>query len=174
MEKAVFGGGCFWCNEAIFEKIRGVEKVENGYAGGDKDNPDYDDVSSGQSGHAEVIRVVFDPKVIGYADLLYIFFRMHDPTTKNRQGADVGTQYRSVIFYADDKQKAEAIKALDEAQTEYKDKIVTELVPLENFYVAEEYHQGYYRRNGAAPYCAIVISPKIRKLEEKFGKYIKK
>lgn len=174
-ETAVFGGGCFWCTEAIFERLRGVLNVTSGYAGGDIPNPDYGKVSSGSTGHAEVIKIEFDPEKISYGDLLTVFFFTHDPTTLNRQGADVGTQYRSVIFYADETQKSEAekfIKNLEDKHA-YDKKIMTELKPLANFYSAEDYHQKYYDNNKNAPYCQIVIAPKLAKLEKRFAELIR-
>lgn len=174
MKKATFAGGCFWCQEAIFQNIKGVSDVMSGYSGGDMDTPGYEDVSSGSTGHAESIQLTFDPKLISYKDLLYIFFKMHDPTTKDRQGADVGSQYRSVIFYHDEEQKKEAQEAVKEFQKDYKDPIVTEIVPFKSFYKAEGYHQNYYNNNKNVPYCRLVIDPKIEKLKKNFGKYLKK
>ncbi len=172
MENAIFAGGCFWCTEALFKRIKGVQKVIPGYTGGKSENPNYKDVSSGQTGHAEAIRVTFDPKKISYQDLLYIFFRVHDPTTLNKQGADVGTQYRSAIFYSNETQKDFASKAKLEAQKIYNDPIVTEIVPLNDFYPAENYHQNYYENNPNQTYCKIVIDPKIKKLETELQEYI--
>ena len=168
MEKAVFGGGCFWCTEAIFKRIKGVGSVVSGYAGGKKDNPNYQEVVSGSTGHAEAIEITFDPKKISFKDLCFIFFRTHDPTTLNRQGADVGEQYRSVIFYTDDNQKKVAEKELEEAQNVYDSPIVTQIVPLNKFYPAEDYHQDYYASNPTAGYCRVVIDPKIKKLQSQF------
>lgn len=164
--KATLGMGCFWCTEAVFQQLKGVTKVTSGYSGGDMDNPSYDDVSSGSSGHAEVTQIEFNPGEISYKDLLYVFFHIHNPTTMNRQGADVGTQYRSVIFYHDDEQKKVAEEALIEAQKDYDEKIVTEIVPFQSFYPAEKYHQNYYKNNQDFPYCQIVIDPKIQKLKK--------
>ena len=173
IEKIVLGGGCFWCTEGIFKEIRGVKSVTSGYAGGQIDKPNYEQVASGITNHAEVIQVKFDPKEVSYKDILYIFFRTHDPTTMNRQGYDAGTQYRSVIFYADKTQEKVAQDALEDAQKEYKDKIVTEILPLENFYTAEDYHQDYYEKNPNKPYCTLVIDPKIQKLRKNFKQYLK-
>jgi peptide-methionine (S)-S-oxide reductase len=168
-EVATFGGGCFWCVEAVYESIPGVLSVTSGYAGGKTANPSYEEVCSGTTGHAEVTQIVFDPGVIRYEDLLDVFWEAHDPTTLNRQGADVGTQYRSIILYHDEAQKAaaEKSKAALSASGKYRNPIVTEIVPLTTFYKAEEYHQDYYRNNPNAPYCALVISPKLKKLQLK-------
>lgn len=173
-QTATFAGGCFWCTQALFERLRGVEKVVSGYSGGDMDSPTYEDVSSGTTRHAEAIQILFDQSKISYKDLLYVFFRTHDPTTKDRQGADVGSQYRSVIFYHNDVQKNQAEEAKRKAQKEYKDSIVTEIVPFKSFTKAEDYHQDYYTNNPNQGYCKIVIDPKIKKLEEKFGGYLKR
>lgn len=173
MEIATFGGGCFWCTEAIFKRVKGVKKVTSGYAGGKIGNPTYGDVSSGATGHAEAIQIEFDPKEISYKDLVYIFFRTHDPTDAGGQGADRGSQYRSVIFYADEGQKKIAEKELKKAQKEFDSTIVTETVSFQSFYTAEEYHQNYYEENPSAGYCRLVIDPKIKKLQKKFGKYLK-
>jgi peptide-methionine (S)-S-oxide reductase len=174
-EIAVFGGGCFWCTEAIFGSIRGVESVMPGYAGGMTKNPTYERVCSGKTGHAEVTRVEFDPSVIPYKDLLDVFFHTHDPTSLNQQGADAGTEYRSIIFYTTDAQKQIAeslIKELD-ASGELRSKIVTEIKPLENFYEAEENQKQYYAKNSYMPYCQIVISPKLDHLREKYRNKLK-
>lgn len=173
MEKATFGGGCFWCTEAIFLRLKGADTVVSGYSGGDMDNPSYEKVSSGISGHTETIQIIFNPKIISYEVLLYIFFRTHDPTTMNRQGADVGTQYRSAIFYHNENQKKVAERAKKDAQKLYKNPIVTEVLPFENFYDAEEYHQNYYAQNPEKAYCKLVIDPKITKLQKDFKKYLK-
>lgn len=170
--KATLAGGCFWCTEAIFLRVKGVEKVVSGYSGGHMDNPSYEKVSSGATGHTEAIQIIFNPKIISYEDLLYIFFRTHDPTTMNRQGADVGTQYRSVIFYNNDNQKNQAEKAKDEAQKIYEDPIVTEIVPYKSFYKAEDYHQNYYANNPQKTYCKLIIDPKIIKLQRDIKKYL--
>ena len=163
-DSAVIGGGCFWCVEAVFEQLEGVLSVESGYAGGHTEHPTYDDICTGTTGHAEVIRITFDADVISYDDLLGIFWQAHDPTTLNRQGADVGTQYRSVIFYADESQRVRAEASRDKAQAQFRDPIVTEISALPVFYVAEDYHQDYFRNNRNAPYCQIVIRPKLKKL----------
>lgn len=170
---AVFGGGCFWCTEAVFSELRGVISVMPGYAGGEAKNPTYDEVCGGKTGHAEVVKIEFNPEKISYNNLLNVFFATHDPTTLNRQGADVGTQYRSVIFYTTDKQKKEAgtfIAKLNESGL----KVVTELKPLEDFYEAEEYHRDYYAKNRPEPYCQIVINPKLEKLKTEFQKLLKR
>lgn len=171
VQQATLGGGCFWCLEAVFEPLRGVQKVESGYAGGDAPNPSYQAVCTGRTGHAEVVQITFDPAEISFAELLDVFFAMHDPTTLNRQGADVGTQYRSVIFYHDDEQRrvAEAKIAELNAAGIWNSPIVTQLAPYGQFFVAEDYHQGYYRQNSFQPYCQAVISPKIAKLRQKFA-----
>ncbi|MBI5153283.1 MAG: peptide-methionine (S)-S-oxide reductase MsrA [Parcubacteria group bacterium] len=174
-ESAVFGGGCFWCTEAVFSELRGVISVESGYAGGGIENPDYRAVSSGVTGHAEVIKVEYNPEEISYRDLLEVFFSSHDPTTMNRQGNDVGEEYRSVIFYTSDEQKeaAEAyVKEFIETKT-YSAPIVTQIFPLDTFYKAEEYHQDYYQNNKEAPYCQIVINPKLEKLRKQHAKLLK-
>lgn len=174
-EKATFGMGCFWCTEAIFQQLKGVKKVESGYSGGTVANPTYEDVSSGETGHAEVIQVTYDPAVISYKDLLEVFWKMHDATTLNRQGADVGTQYRSVIFYSNADQKALAEKYKKELndQNAFGKPVVTQIAPLKNFYKAEDYHQNYYKLNGSKPYCRIVIKPKMDKLEKIFKAKLK-
>jgi peptide-methionine (S)-S-oxide reductase len=172
---AVFGGGCFWCTEAVFDELRGVISVVSGYAGGVVKNPTYEQVCGGRTGHAEVIRIEFDPDQIDFRDLLTVFFATHDPTTLNRQGNDVGTQYRSAIFYADDEQKHEAesfIKALEGAGT-FSKPIVTTLEPLADFYDAEGYHQNYYANNPYQPYCQVMIPPKLNKLHKQFAELLK-
>jgi peptide-methionine (S)-S-oxide reductase len=170
-EVATFGGGCFWCTEAVFKELRGVEKVESGYAGGTVPEPSYEAVCTGHTGHAEVIQVTYDPSVVSYRDLLEVFFATHDPTTLNRQGADVGTQYRSTVLYHDDAQRrtAEATIAELEREGAFEDPVVTKVEPLERFYPAERYHQDYYARNGRQPYCQIVIAPKLAKFRQKFA-----
>ena len=170
---ATFGGGCFWCVEAIIQRLKGVEKVESGYAGGQVKNPTYREVCAGTTGHAEVIQVTFDPSIISYEDLLTVFMTTHDPTTLNRQGADRGTQYRSIILYHDLDQKVIAEKVLAQVQPIYPDPIVTELVPLDIFYGAEAYHQNYYNDNTNAGYCRVVISPKVQKLRAKYAHLLK-
>ena len=172
-ETATFAGGCFWCTEAIFKNIKGVEKVTSGYSGGKEERPSYEQISHGDTGHAESIQITYNPKIISYEDLLYIFFRVHDPTTADRQGADVGPQYRSMIFYADEAQRKDAYNALKEAQKLYKNPIVTEIVPLKNFNPAEDYHQDYYESNPNKVYCKLVIDPKINKLRKEFKDYLK-
>ena len=170
LEYATLGGGCFWCLEAIYQQLKGVLKVESGYAGGEVPNPSYKLVCGGQTGHAEVVRITFDPQVISYRELLQIFFTIHDPTTLNRQGADVGTQYRSTIFYHDQQQKetAQAVMAETEAARLWPAPLVTELQPVEAFYKAEGYHQDYYRNNSAQPYCQVVIAPKVAKFRKEY------
>jgi peptide-methionine (S)-S-oxide reductase len=163
---ATFGGGCFWCLEAVFERFEGIKSVTSGYAGGKTPNPTYKQVCSGDTSHAEVVQIEFDPAKITYDQLLQIFWEAHDPTTMNRQGADEGTQYRSIIFYRSDAQKLAAEKSRWQAALHFKDPIVTEIVPLTRFYPAEDYHQHYFRKNPHAPYCAVVISPKLKKLEK--------
>jgi len=165
-ERAVFGGGCFWCMEAIFNRLKGVSKVASGYAGGTMPNPSYGQVSSSRTGHAEVIQVEYDPAVITYRDLLEVFFKAHDPTTPNRQGADVGSQYRSLILYSNEEQKtaADGIIAELTKSGEFKNPIVTEVKPIETFYPAEEYHHEYYARHPEQGYCQAVIAPKLAKL----------
>lgn len=172
---AILGGGCFWCIEAVYQRLDGVISVESGYAGGTVINPTYKQVCEGTTGHAEVCRVTFDPSVLSYADLLQVFFSAHDPTTLNRQGNDVGTQYRSIIMVADDEQRAVAavyIAQLTEQKT-WPDPIVTEVVPATTFYKAEDYHQNYFNENGAQPYCAFVVRPKVEKFLRNFGDRVK-
>lgn len=172
---AVFGGGCFWCTEAIFQMLKGVEKVESGYAGGKIENPSYEAVSAGSTGHAEVIRVSYDPAVISYEDLLTVFFGSHDPTTPNRQGADVGEQYRSVILYESPEEKETAERIAQEIQESLKDgtRVVTQIIALGKFFPAESYHQNYFKENTSAPYCQIVIEPKIEKVKKRFAELVK-
>ena len=173
---ATFGGGCFWCTEAVFERLNGVIKVESGYSGGTVPNPTYEAVCTGNTGHAEVIQITYDQSIISYEELLHVFFKTHDPTTLNRQGADVGTQYRSVIFYHDEEQKkiAEIVKhELDSAKI-WDNPIVTEISQFEKFYIAEEYHQNYYDNNSNQPYCSFVITPKLEKFEKVFKDKLKK
>src|SRR5207249_4181870 len=174
-EVAVFGGGCFWCTEAVFDELRGVRSVVSGYAGGNVKNPTYEQVCGGLTGHAEVIKIEFDPSQITFKDLLTVFFATHDPTTLNRQGNDVGTQYRSAILYANDEQKREAkgfIKELDAAKT-FGKPIVTTLEPLTEFYEAEKYHQKYYTNNPYQPYCQVMIPSKLNKLHKQFSELLK-
>lgn len=173
---ATFGNGCFWCTEAIFQRLNGVEKVESGYAGGRVKNPTYKEVCSGITGHAEVIQITFNPSKISYEELLEVFWQTHDPTTLNRQGADVGTQYRSVIFYHTPEQKRSAElykKKLDESGA-FNSPIVTEISPFTEFFKAEDYHQNYYNLNGSAPYCSYVIQPKLDKFKKVFADKLKK
>lgn len=169
-ELATFAGGCFWCTEAVFERLPGVQSVTSGYCGGHLENPDYKSVITSTTGHAEAIQIAFDPAKLSYAKLLEVFWLAHDPTTLNRQGADVGTQYRSGIFYHDDTQKQTAEKSKAEAQKNFSKPIVTEIAPLKKFYKAESYHQDYYRNNPDAGYCRVVIKPKLDKLEKILGK----
>jgi peptide-methionine (S)-S-oxide reductase len=175
LEKATFGAGCFWCVEAVFQNLKGVHKVESGYAGGKTPNPTYEQVCSGTTGHAEVAQISYDPAIISYEELLEVFWHTHDPTTLNRQGADAGTQYRSVIFYHDAEQKriAEASKQKTETSGLWKDPIVTEISPLTEFYRAEEDHQNFYNNNSHQMYCAVVIAPKLKKLYKEFGRLVK-
>ena len=176
LEKATFGGGCFWCTEAIYERVEGVHSVVSGYAGGTVKNPTYKQVCDGTTGHAEVTQITYDPKVVSYDELLEIFFKTHDPTTLNRQGADIGTQYRSVIFYHNDeqKQKAEYYKSELNKSGAWDNPVVTEISPLINFYSAEDYHQDYYANNPNQGYCAFVIGPKVEKFEKVFKNKLKK
>ena len=174
VDTATFGAGCFWCVEAVFQELRGVLKVESGYSGGYVDNPTYKQICYENTGHAEVTRIVYDPAVISFNTLLEVFWSTHDPTTMNRQGNDVGTQYRSVIFYHDDEQKALAEKSLTEVgQPLWEDKIVTEISPLTNYYPAENYHQNYYSLNPNQGYCRVIINPKVAKFREKFADKLK-
>ncbi|HEY9593935.1 MAG TPA: peptide-methionine (S)-S-oxide reductase MsrA [Spirochaetia bacterium] len=163
-EVATFGGGCFWCTEAVLQRIEGVLSVTSGYAGGSTPNPTYEEVCTGETGHAEVVQVAYDPALISYDEILDIFWQAHDPTTPNRQGADVGTQYRSIILYADDAQKAAAEASKAKAQGRMKVPVVTEIVPLTKFWKAEDYHQNYYNTHTSAGYCRMVIAPKLKKL----------
>lgn len=175
MEIATFGSGCFWCTEAIFQQLKGVESAVSGYSGGMVKNPTYKEVTTGNTGHAEVIQVTFNPKIISFKELLEVFWKTHDPTTLNRQGADVGTQYRSVIFYHNPEQKKlaeEYKKKLDEANI-FKNPIVTEITEFKTFYKAEDYHQEYYDNNKAQPYCNFVITPKIEKFKKVFKNKMK-
>ena len=175
MEEATFGAGCFWCVEAVFEEVKGIESAVAGYAGGKLPNPTYRQVSSGQTGHAEVARITYDPSVISYEQLLEVFWHTHNPTTKNRQGADVGPQYRSVIFYHNEKQKEiaeQSLKKTDKSDL-WQDPIVTEMEPLSNYSVAENYHQNYYENNPNAGYCQVVIAPKLKKFRKDFPQLLK-
>jgi peptide-methionine (S)-S-oxide reductase len=167
-ERITFGGGCFWCIEAVFQRLNGVSKVASGYAGGHVANPTYKAVCEGTTGHAEVVQLEFDPAQVSFEKLMEVFWAAHDPTTLNRQGHDVGTQYRSILLYENDQQKAAAEKSKTEAQKDFKDPIVTEIVPLKKFYTAEDYHQNYFNQNGDKnPYCQVVIRPKLQKLLSK-------
>ena len=168
LRKATLGGGCFWCLEAVYQEVDGVESVVSGYAGGHVPNPSYRQVCNGTTGHAEVTQVTYDPSVVSYRDLLEIFFTIHNPTTKNRQGPDVGEQYRSIILYHDEEQNTTAASVIDALGDDvFEDAIVTEVEPLDTFYEAEEEHQDYYRNNASLPYCQSVISPKVAKLRQK-------
>ncbi|MCC5811122.1 MAG: peptide-methionine (S)-S-oxide reductase MsrA [Ectothiorhodospiraceae bacterium] len=169
-QTATLGGGCFWCLEAVYQMVRGVEQVVSGYAGGARPNPSYEQVCSGATGHAEVVQLVFDPEQVSYRTLLEIFFTIHDPTQLNRQGHDVGTQYRSVIFHHDQEQAETAREVMDQVAVQglWSGQLVTELKPLEAFYPAEDYHQNYFRNNPGQPYCQAVVSPKVVKARQKF------
>jgi peptide-methionine (S)-S-oxide reductase len=175
LEKATLGGGCFWCVEAVYQDLRGMQRVVSGYAGGRVPNPTYKQVCTGATGHAEVVQLDFDPKTLSYEDVLYVFWRTHDPTTLNRQGADVGTQYRSVILYHDERQReiAEKSRAQTHASGLWPDPIVTQIAPFERFYPAEDYHQEYFRLNPRQPYCMLVIDPKVRKFRKDFADRLK-
>jgi peptide-methionine (S)-S-oxide reductase len=175
-EIATLAGGCFWCLEAVYNDLKGVESVESGYMGGKTANPSYEDVCSGETGHAEVVRLSFDPKSVSFKEILEVFFVIHDPTTLNRQGNDAGTQYRSAIFYHSAAQKAAAERVIADlsAGKIYDDPIVTEVVPASKFYAAEAYHQEYFRRNPAQPYCAFVVRPKVAKFRKHFLERLKK
>jgi len=174
-ELATFGSGCFWCTEAFFQRLKGVEKVESGYSGGKIRNPSYREVCTGTTGHAEVIHVSFDPDQLSFEELLEVFFSTHDPTTLNKQGADTGTQYRSVIFYhsEDQKKSAEEFKKQLDASGKFTKPIVTEISPFNEFFPAENYHQEYFNRNGEAPYCQFVIAPKLEKFKNGFKEKMK-
>lgn len=175
MEKATLGGGCFWCIEAIFQHLSGVSEVISGYSGGHTENPSYEQVCSGKTGHAEVVQITFDPEVIAFREILDVFFRVHDPTQKDRQGNDVGPQYRSVIFYHDEEQRKTAEKFIEDltAQKQFDKPVVTEIAPYENFYPAENYHQDYYLSNPSKPYCAVIIEPKLDKFKSLFTDRLK-
>ncbi len=175
-EIATLAGGCFWCLEAVFDDLKGVESVESGYMGGKTANPSYEDVCSGKTGHAEVVQLTFDPKQVSFKEILGVFFVIHDPTTLNRQGNDVGTQYRSAVFHHSAEQKAAAERVIANmgAAKIYDDPIVTEVVPASKFYVAEDYHREYFRRNPAQPYCAFVVRPKVAKFRKHFLEKLKK
>ncbi len=175
-ELATFGAGCFWCTEAVFQRVNGVEKVQSGYMGGKVKNPTYREVTSGLTGHAEVAQITFNPAIISFDELLEIFWATHDPTTLNRQGADVGTQYRSAVFYHNESQKqlSEGYKQKLNASGAFDRPIVTEITPASTFYIAEDYHQNYYNLNGNAPYCTYVIQPKLDKFKKVFQEKLKK
>jgi peptide-methionine (S)-S-oxide reductase len=175
LETVTLGAGCFWCIEAVYQELKGVHSVVSGYAGGTVENPTYDQVCSGRTGHAEVIQVTFDPDIISFETILEVFWRTHDPTTLNRQGADVGTQYRSVIFYrtAEQRQIAEKSKQETDASGLWQNPIVTEIAPYTEFFPAEDYHQNFYRDNPAQPYCRVMIDPKLRKLRQDFEDRVK-
>lgn len=176
LQTATLAGGCFWCLEAIYDELKGVHSVESGYAGGHVDNPSYREVCNGDTGHAEVVQIRFDPSVVSYRDLLNVFFTIHDPTTLNRQGADIGTQYRSAIFYHDDEQKRTAEEVLQElnAQKIWDNPIVTEVTKFDKFYRAEDYHQEYFANNPYQPYCQVVVAPKVAKFRKHFLEMLKK
>ena len=169
----VLGGGCFWCLEAVYEELRGVREAVSGYAGGHVDQPSYKQVVGGDTGHAEVVAVYYDPKLLDLAKLLDVFYAIHDPTTPNRQGNDVGPQYRSIAFYASETEKAAIDAAVERAKARWTGKIVTQVDPLQRFYVAEDYHQQYYELNGNQPYCSLVIAPKIAKFRKEFADFRK-
>ncbi len=175
METVTLGGGCFWCVEAVYRELKGVVSVEPGYSGGNVANPSYREVCTGETGHAEVVQVVFDPKVISLREILEVFFSVHDPTTLNRQGPDVGSQYRSVIFYRNEAQKRVALEVMKEVVAEklYPNPVVTQLVPFTAFYKAEDYHRDYYALHGSEPYCQLVIAPKLAKFRQKFAAELK-
>jgi peptide-methionine (S)-S-oxide reductase len=175
MARATFGNGCFWCTEAVFQQLKGVQSVVSGYSGGTVKNPTYKQVCTGTTGHAEAVQITFDPKVISYADLLEVFWQTHDPTTLNRQGADMGTQYRSVIFYHNEEQKrlAEQYKTKVDKSGIFTNPIVTEIAPFKEFYRAEAYHQNYFLENGQQPYCRVVINPKVEKMKKLFKDKLK-
>lgn len=175
-EVATLAGGCFWCLEAVYDNLRGVESVESGYEGGHIPNPSYRDVCTGTTGHAEVVRITFNPQEVSFRELLQVFFTIHDPTTPNRQGADVGTQYRSAIFYHTPEQKAVAEQVIGEITADkiWPNPIVTEVVPREIFYIAEDYHQEYFERNGSQPYCRAIVAPKVAKFRKQFQENLKR
>lgn len=174
-EIAILGGGCFWCTEAVYNELEGVQKVEPGYSGGNYANPTYEDICSGETGHAEVVQIEFNPDVISFEELLDVFFKTHNPTTLNRQGADIGTQYRSIILYTNEKQKETATNYINRLteKKEYPSTIVTEIKPLVQFYPAEKYHQNYYQKNLQQPYCRMIIQPKVKKVKTEFQPLLK-
>lgn len=169
----ILAGGCFWCTEAIFKSLKGVSLAVPGYSGGDVDNPSYEQISMGNTNHAESVKVEFDPEILPLKDLLYVFFKLHDPTTLNRQGADVGTQYRSAIFYTNENQRKIIAEVIKIVQKEYQDPVVTQVVEFKNFFPAEEYHRDYYFKNSSQAYCKLVIDPKIQKLKKEFSSMLK-
>jgi peptide-methionine (S)-S-oxide reductase len=175
LETAILGGGCFWCLEAVYDQLTGVVSVESGYSGGTVAGPSYQEVCTGATGHAEVVRVNFDPEIVSYREILQIFFTIHDPTSLNRQGADVGTQYRSVILYRDEAQKQIASEVIREIEAEkiWDKPLVTQLVPFEAFYIAEDYHQEYFKKNPYQGYCQMVVAPKVAKFRQKFAARLK-
>jgi peptide-methionine (S)-S-oxide reductase len=175
LEKATLAAGCFWCVEAVFQDLKGVHKVVSGYSGGTVESPSYQQVCTGNTGHAEAVQITYDPEIISFEDLLYVFWRTHDPTTLNRQGPDVGTQYRSAIFYHGQEQKAIAERSRQETEASglWPDPIVTEIVPFRNFYPAEDYHQNYFLENPNQPYCRMIIDPKVRKFRKEFQHKLK-
>jgi peptide-methionine (S)-S-oxide reductase len=176
LQTATLAGGCFWCLEAVFDEVKGVQSVESGYAGGHVENPSYKAVCTGMTGHAEVVRITFDPEIVSYRDLLHVFFGIHDPTTLNRQGADVGTQYRSAIFYHDEEQKKIAEEVIAELETQklFDRPIVTTLEKMDKFYIAEDYHQEYFANNPYQPYCMAVVAPKVSKFRKQYLDMLKK
>jgi peptide-methionine (S)-S-oxide reductase len=176
LQTATIAGGCFWCLEAVYDEIKGVHSVESGYAGGKKDNPNYREVTTGMTGHAEAVQVHFDPQVVSYRDLLNVFFAIHDPTTLNRQGADVGSQYRSAIFYHDEEQKTTAEQLIHELNDQHiwARSIVTEVARFDKFFMAEDYHQEYFTNNPSQPYCMAVVAPKVAKFRKHFLEMLKK
>jgi peptide-methionine (S)-S-oxide reductase len=169
-ETATLGGGCFWCLEAVYKDLKGVDRVVSGYAGGQDENPTYEQVCGGRTGHAEVVQITYDPAVVSYRDLLDVFFTIHDPTTPDQQGADIGPQYRSIILYHDDEQKAAAQRIIAEVGNAgvWDDPIVTQIVPLDRFWPAEDYHDNYFAQHGNQPYCQVVIAPKVAKFRKQF------
>ena len=175
MEKATFGSGCFWCTEAVFQRLKGVDQVQSGYTGGSVPNPTYEQVCAGTTGHAEVVQITYDPGIISFDELLEVFWNTHDPTTLNRQGNDVGTQYRSAVFYHTEEQRklSESYKQKLDAEKIWPDPIVTEIVPISDFYAAEGYHDDYFNKNGSQPYCSFVVAPKVKKFKEVFASKLK-
>lgn len=176
IEQATLGGGCFWCTEAVFRQLKGIELCEPGYSGGADPNPNYDKVCGGRTGHAEVVRLHFDPEVISFRKILAVFFAIHDPTTLNRQGNDVGTQYRSVVFFHTPEQRDVALAFVDDLEKRqiFRDKVVTEISPLLNYFPAEQYHHEYFENNPMQPYCAYVVAPKVAKAEDLFGELFRR